>query len=129
MKKKPAGIYIAPNRRRPWDHELHAAAILARAGHCIEFLPEGLLPCADILLDGVEYEIKSPETSKLSSIEQLIRKALKQSSNIIIDGSRCKIREEKLRNYLIYKCREQRQIKHLIFITKTKKIIDISSLI
>lgn len=129
MKNKKAGIYIAPNRHRPWDHELRVAETLAKAGHYIEFLPEGLLPCADILLDDIECEIKSPETSKLSSVEQLIRKALKQSSNVIIDGSRRKIREEKLRNYLIYKCRKQRQIKHMLFVTKTQKIIDIVDLI
>lgn len=102
------------------------AEILAAAGHCVEFLEEGALPRADIRLDGVEYEIKSPETAKLASVEQLIRKALKQAPNIIIDSSRCKIREDRLRQYLIYKFRGQKQIKRLLFITKSREIIDIA---
>ena len=126
MTKKKAGVYIAPGRR-PWAHELKAAEVLALAGHCVEFLPEGLLPKADILLDGVEYEIKSPETEKLTSIEQLIRKALKQSCNIIIDASRCKIQESRLRRYLVHKCREQKQIKRMLLITKGREIIDIAA--
>lgn len=44
MERKKAGIYIAPNRRRLWAHELRVAEVLARNGHYVEFLPEGLLP-------------------------------------------------------------------------------------
>lgn len=128
MVKNKVGIYIEPGRR-PWVHEMRVAEILALAGHYVEFLTESALPCADIRLDGIEYEIKSPETAKLSSVEQLIRKALKQASNIIIDASRCKIREDRLRKYLIYKCREQRQIKRLLFITKNRQIIDIVKIV
>ncbi len=80
-------------------------------------------------IDSVEYEIKSPETAKLTSIEQLIRKALKQSPNIIIDSSQCKIRDDTLRRYLVYKSREQKQIKQMLLITKSRQIIDIKSLI
>lgn len=112
-----------------WPHELRVAEILAADGHVVEFLREGLLPEADILLDGICYEIKSPETAKLSSVEQLIRKALKQSSNIIIDSSRCKIHEDRLHQYLIYKCGTQKQIKRLLLITKNQKVVDVKSLI
>lgn len=125
VKRKKAGVYVVPGRS-PWEHELRVAEILAAAGHCVEFLEEGALPCADIRLDGVEYEIKSPETAKLASVEQLMRKALKQAPNIIVDSSRCKIREDRLRQYLIYKFRGQKQIKRLLFITKSREIIDIA---
>ena len=104
---------------------MRIAKLLALAGHYVEFLQESSLPTADIRLDGIEYEIKSPETAKLSSVEQLIRKALKQSPNIIIDSSRCKIRGDKLRNYLVYKCRTQKQIKRMILITKNGQILHI----
>lgn len=125
VKRKKAGVYVVPGRS-PWEHELRVAEILAAAGHCVEFLEEGALPRADIQLDGVEYEIKSPETAKLASVEQLMRKALKQAPNIIVDSSRCKIREDRLRQYLIYKFRGQKQIKRLLFITKSREIIDIA---
>lgn len=130
MKKKLAGIYIAPNRRRPWEHELHVAEILARNGHYVEFLSEGLLPCADILLDGMEYEIKSPEHFTPNTLEHTIKDALKQSSNLIIDMSRMKkIKEIQMRNFLIHQVRSRKQIKKLLLITKREEIVDIFTLI
>lgn len=125
MTVRKAGIYIEPGRIL-WPQERRIANVLALAGYYVEFLLERInLPTADIRLDGVEYEIKSPETAKLSSIEQLIRKALKQSPNIIIDAARCKIRSDKLVRYLCYKCREQRQIKGMLLVTKGGQIIDV----
>lgn len=98
MKKseRKQGVYIAPGRN-PWPHELHTAKILALAGHYVEFLPEDNLHSPDIYLDGVEFEIKSPETGKVSSLEQSIRTALRQSSNIIIDSSRMKMHDTRVR--------------------------------
>lgn len=130
MRKKPAGIYIAPNRRRPWGHELHVAEILARDGHCVEFLPEGILPCADILLDGVEYEIKSPERFTPNTLEHTIKDALKQSSNLIFDMSRMKkVKEIQVRNFLIRQIRSRKQIKKLLLITKREEVVDIFTLV
>ena len=122
------GIYISPGRN-PWPHEIHTAKILALAGHYVEFLPEGHLKNADVLLDGIEFEIKSPETAKTSSLEQTIRTALRQCPNVIIDAYRMKMRDDKARTFLIKKCREQKQIKQMIYINKKGEIIDIFGLI
>ena len=122
------GVYIAPGRN-PWPHELRTAKILALAGYYVEFLPEGNLHTPDIRLDGVEYETKSPETEKTSSLEQSIRTALKQCPNIIIDSSRMKMYDTRVRGFLIKKCREQKQIKKMLFVTKRGKVIDVFSLI
>ena len=127
-KDRKQGIYIAPERS-PWPHELRVAKVLARAGHYVEFLPEGNLHTPDIRLDGVEYEIKSPETKKTSSLEQSIRMALKQCPDIIIDSSRMKMHDNRVRSFLIKKCKEQKQIKKMLFITKRGEIIDIFGLI
>lgn len=43
---------------------------------------------ADAVIDGVLYEIKSPKTDKLSAVERNLKRATKQSSNIIIDSRR-----------------------------------------
>ncbi len=130
MKKKKAGIYIAPNRRRPWEHELHVAEILARNGYYVEFLPEGLLPRADILLDNIEYEIKSPEHFTPNTLEHTLKDALKQSPNLIIDMSRMKkVKEIQVRNFLIRQVRSRKQIKKLLLITKTREeIIEITKI-
>ena len=98
-------------------------------------------PCKDLyvrtydswikLLDSclIEFEMKAPKTDKTSSLEQVIRKALKQSPNIIIDSFRMKIRDDVAKKFLVKKCQEQKQIKRMIFITKKGEIIDIFDLI
>lgn len=73
---KKWSIYIA-SERNIWLHELRSAKILALAGYCVEFLSETSLRSPDIRLDGVEYEIKSPEIGKISSLEQIIRTTLR----------------------------------------------------
>ena len=127
---KQRGKIIIPAGRKPWPHELRVANILAMAGHSIEFLPESNASTADILLDEVEYEIKSPFTNKSDKLERNIKRGLKQSKNIIFDSSRIKnMRDDNLRRFLIKKAREQKQIGKLILITKRGQIIDIKSLI
>lgn len=122
------GIYIHPGRN-PWPHEIHTARVLALAGHFVEFLPESHLKTADILLDGIEFEMKAPETDKTSSLEQSIRNALRQCPNIIIDACRMKMRDDRARAFLVKKCNEQKQIKKMLYITKKGEIIDIFGLI
>ena len=124
------GKIIIPAGRRPWPHELRIADILATAGHNIEFLPESNISTADILLDGVEYEMKSPFTNKPDKLERNIKRGLKQAKNIIFDSSRIKgMRDDNLRRFLVRKAKEQKQIGELIFITKRGQIVDIKSLI
>lgn len=123
------GTFIAPGRKI-WSHELHVAEILTLAGHNIEFIEESNLHTADILLDGIEFEIKSPKTSNTNSLEHLLKKALKQSPNIIIDTSRMKhSRDDNIRKFLVAQAKSRKQIKKLIMVTKHGQIIDISALI
>ena len=127
---KQRGRIVIPAGRRPWPHELRIADILASAGHNIEFLPESNVHTADVLLDGVPYEMKSPFTNKPDKLERNIKRGLKQAKNIIFDSSRIKnMRDDNLRRFLMRKAKEQKQIGELIFITKRGQIIDIKSLI
>jgi hypothetical protein len=85
---------------------------------------------ADILLDGIEFEIKSPKSANANSLEHILKKAVKQSCNIIIDTSRMKnVRDDNTRRFLINQVRIRRQINNLIMITKQGQIIDISALV
>lgn len=86
---RKTGIFIAPGRK-PWPHEMRAAKILSLAGHYIEFLEENILHTADIKLDGIEYEIKSPESFNSNTFEHKLKDATKQSPNLIIDTYRIK---------------------------------------
>ncbi len=128
MKQKP-GIFI-PKGRKVWPHERHVANILVNDGHYIEFLNEKISKTPDIRIDNLtDYEIKSPEGSKIITIERSIKKALKQCPNIIIDSSRIKgARDERIQIFLIFQAKSRKQIKKLLYITKKGKIIDITSL-
>ena len=129
-KKAKQGRIIIPGGRKPWPHELRIANILAMAGHNIEFLSESNTSTADILLDGIEYEMKSPFTNKPDKLERNIKRGLKQSKNIIFDSSRIKnMRDDNLRRFLTRKVKGQKQIGEFILITKHGQIIDIKSLI
>lgn len=128
-KKKKAGVFTAPGRK-PWPHERRVADLLALAGHYVEFLPESHVHTADIKIDGVEYEIKSPKSATANSLEHSLKKALKQSSNLVIDSSRLKgVRDDKIRRFLVSQVRSRKQIKRMLFVTKTGKIIDIFGLL
>ncbi|MBR3115626.1 hypothetical protein IKF30_00135 [Candidatus Saccharibacteria bacterium] len=127
---KQKGKIVIPAGRQPWPHELRVANTLAMAGHNIEFLPESNISAADILLDGIEYEIKSPFTNKPDKLERNIKRGLRQSKNIIFDSSRIKnMRDDNLRRFLVKKAKEQKQIGELILIAKRGQIIDIKSLV
>ena len=127
MKK---GRIIIPANRKPWRHELRIASILADAGFEVVFIEESNAKTADILLNGVCFEIKSPITNKPDKLERNIKHGLKQSKNIIFDSFRIKnMRDDVLQRFLIKKVREQKQIGKMILVTKRGKIIDINSLI
>lgn len=123
-------IVIVPGRTI-WPHEMRVANILAAAGHQVEFLPECNIPTPDIKLDGIEYEIKSPEHMNANTLEHTLKDVLKQSTNIIIDSSRIrnKVRDDNVRTFLIAQLRHRQQIKRLLFITKRGQIVDIGALI
>jgi len=93
MNSRKTGIFI-PNERKIWKHEQRVAKILAHAEHYVKFLAENAQHMPDIRIGNViEYEIKSPENARNITIERAIKKALKQSQNIIIDASRMKTLE------------------------------------
>lgn len=130
MKNNKIGKIIIPAGVKPWPHELRTAEILAMAGYNVRFIRESNLHTADVLLNGIEFEIKSPKSANANSLEHLLKKALKQSSNIIIDTSRMKnSRDNNVKKFLISQAKSRKQIKKLIMVTKRGQIIDISSTI
>lgn len=119
----PAGV-------APWPHEMRVARILAMAGYVVEFLPAISIKRADILLNGIEFEIKSPITNNPKKIIRNVKRALQQSQNVIIDSSRIKgMCEDTLRKLLASHAKNQKTLKRLLLITKRGQIIDITSLI
>ena len=128
MKNNKVGKIIVPVGMKPWSQEMRVAEILAMAGHNVRFLEESNLHTADILLDGAEFEIKSPKSANANSLEHLLKKALRQSPNIIIDTSRTNnFNNVNIKKILISQVKKRKQIKKLIMITKRGQVVGISS--
>jgi contact-dependent growth inhibition (CDI) system CdiA-like toxin len=122
----PAGINV-------WKHELSTANALARAGYIVEFLPTKDIKdtkSPDILMDGEKWELKTPKTDKLPAIERNLKRAAKQSGNIVIDSRRLrKIHDSTVQEFLARKFSQQKTIKQLLFVDRKHQVIDISALI
>src|SRR2546423_12295369 len=118
----PAGINV-------WKHELSTANALAKTGYIVEFLPTKDIKNAkspDILMDGEKWELKAPKTDKLSAIERNLKRATKQSSNIVIDSHRLrKIHDSTMQEFLLRKLKQQKSIKKLLFVNRKRQVIDI----
>ena len=131
--KRYKGSVIIPAGLDIWDHELKTAQVFAKYVHTVEFLPQNQgqrMKTADVRINGVIYEIKSPKTDKLSAIERNLKKASKQSSNIIIDSRRMhKIHDSTIQKFLVQKLKQQKSIKKLYLVNRKHEIIDINSLI
>lgn len=71
------------------QHELDTATVLARNGHNVTFLPATPKSGkeADVLVDGVRFEMKKTTTRKLNTLSSMTRRARRQSDRIIIDFS------------------------------------------
>ena len=118
MAKKTKGSIIIPAGLNIWEHELKTAQVLANKNYVVEFVmvsTEQRVKSADVVIDGVLYEIKSPKTDKLSAIERNLKRATKQSCNIIIDSRRMhKLHDATIQKFLIQKLRQQKTIKSIL---------------
>lgn len=130
MQKRRQGRVIIPAGTYPWPHELRVAEILSTSGYVVEFLPRSVIRTADVLVDGVEFEIKSPISHNANTIDHMIRKALRQAPNLVIDGARTRcIRDLQMRKILMSQARKAKLLKRMLYITKSGQVIDIMSLI
>lgn len=128
MRKPRGGVghIIVPKGATVYPHELNVATILSWTGYDIEFItPTGHTHTPDIKYRGMEWEIKSPVGTSKRTIENNLRTALHQSSNIIIDLSRMRISEDKC----LREVKRQNDLiksKHrILVITKSKEIMSL----
>ncbi len=108
-----------------YPHEERVAFELAKTGYDVTFLAVGIDKSPDILYKGRKWEIKSPIGAKRRTLENNVRAALKQSSNIIIDLSRIRIEENNCLRFLRdRKCRLGKKVQIMV-VMKNKKIIEL----
>lgn len=123
------GRVIIPANANPWPHEKKVAKILAIAGYDVKFIPETNIKTPDIYLNRTAYEIKSPISNKIDAIERNLTRALVKCSNVILDGSRMKVRDDQIMRELIKRRKVGKGLKKLLFINKKGTVIDIEALI
>jgi hypothetical protein len=113
----------------PEQHEVEVAWIVAKH-YCqaVEFLrpvDDYKRTTADFIMHGAAWEMKSPEGKSKHNVERQIKRALKQSQNIIFDGQRTATSDDILINRLNYVATQRSAIRKLIYITKDQKVLEL----
>lgn len=128
MKNKPGKITIAPDANI-WPHEYKTAQALALAGMTVEFIrksEEQYATSADVLIDGFQWEMKSPKSDKLKMVQKNLRLALRQSHNVIFDSRRMKNLPDSAIEREVRKWGgELRAMKHLIYVNRSGGVVRI----
>ena len=110
------------------QHEIEAAWIIARHfNRPVEFLEpinDYMRKTPDVIIDGQLREIKSPIGKSRQNVERQLKRAIKQSQNIIFDGRRSSINDSILVSRLRNEAKKYRSLKKLIFVTKDEKILE-----
>jgi hypothetical protein len=112
-----------------WPHEYQTALALARSGYSVEFIRKSNIErqaSADVYVDGERMEMKAPRGSKLSAVEDNLKKALRQSHSIIFDSRRMKKLPDKvIQRELSAQLRKSKKIHRIMFVNRHGQVIDI----
>ena len=127
MAKKLYDVII-PHNHKARPAELEAAGILANHFKSnVRVLPKSerfKVSSADFEIDGTIYELKSPVTSKIGSMEKIIRLASKQSGNVVIDIRKSKITEKRMSELCKDRLINIKRLKKIVLIVKNKKVLE-----
>lgn len=127
--KNIIGKIIIPGDVNIWPHEERTAKTLARTGYTVEFIRKSNCEretSADAFIDGAKWEMKAPNGSNLSLVEKNLRRAVKQSENIVFDSHRVKrIPDKAIMRELEKWAFEIKGVNRVMFINRHGKIIDI----
>ena len=128
MSTHSGSIIVSPGANI-WPHELKTAQALAAHGYIVRFIRKSEIDretSADVIIDNLQWEIKSPTSSSLRALDRNVRKALHQSSNVIVDSFRIKqIPDHAIERELRKLARELRSLKRLLFVSRHRDVIDI----
>ena len=119
-------IFEGQSRKQLRFHEVNAILfLLDYFDSDITCITTGTGKTPDLRINGIEWELKSPQGNGVKTIENILKKAAKQSKNIVLDFSRIKMNgNQALSRTRYYLYNNKHQIKRLIIITKNHKIID-----
>ncbi|MCL2471520.1 MAG: hypothetical protein FWF25_07250 [Propionibacteriaceae bacterium] len=113
----------------PEPHEVEAAWILARHfGAVVEFLrpSEGYkMRTADMVMNGLIWEIKSPTGSGRTTIANQFRRASKQSSHLVFDARRVHLGNDIVLAQVRKEMVRRRHIRTVLFIAKDGTVLEV----
>ena len=109
-------------------HEIAAAQSLADYfDSTVLFIVPALgykMKSSDVIVNGVDWEIKSPTgASKVTTIQKQF-KGLRQSKNLLIDGRRLGLSDTFAITKIQQELKLRKSVKRLLYIQKTGKIVD-----
>lgn len=108
-------------------HENDTVVFFTNLGKTIELIPPSNTPCSrrpDFIMDGIEWEMKSPHETKNIVVERAFHKALRQSCNVIIDLRGAKGEDTIAINHLQKCFIASKKAKRLYAITKQCQLLD-----
>ena len=129
-KNQNRGQVIIPENHPnpPLPHEVNIASVLA--GH-YQSVVQFIIPVddykrksADVIMHGVQWELKCPIGASKSTIRNQFRRASRQSKNIVIDVRRTKLEYSNIEKEVLFQIKERPYIKKVILIDKYEKIIE-----
>lgn len=127
---KRQGKIIALSQLNTQEHEMDTARAVADAGYDVEFTHrtwENRVTSSDVVINGVIWEMKSSLASDNKAIERNLRKAPKQSPNIIVDSQRMKgASDAEIEKRIRSSYPHIKAIRRLWFINRNREIIDIN---
>lgn len=120
-------LHIASDiKPEPSDHEISAALILSEYFQTdITFIKRSHMHTADFLINGQVWEHKSPTGNGKRTMQNNLRDADDQSSFVIMDLRRCKMRPEQAMSRIRYELTKANKIKRLIVIQKNRRILEL----
>ena len=126
---KKQGQIIIDYGAHPRSHEVRTAKSLAAAGYSVRFVAKSEIDgerTADVVMDGVAWEMKAPDSNSKKAIERNMHKGLRQSCNLIIDSRRMRdIPGSAIEREVRALAPKLRSLKRLIFVNRLGEVIEI----
>ena len=122
-------IDISELNTPPEQSQFEAAKYFAALGKDITFIRPSSIPNQhrpDILMDGVEWEIKCPVGDSKRTIENNMRKAIKQSHNVIFDLRHMGMSDSQCVSQLEQQFNKRSQLRRLFIIKRNGELLSYS---
>ena len=118
---------LTQNKVHLKEHEYRTVKLLLELGFDIELIPPSAIKgirMPDIMMQGVAWEMKSPEGKGKYTLKNAIQSASHQSQNIIIDLRRFPSNEQSAVRELENHFHLSRRLRRMKIICKEDKILD-----